>query len=319
MVTDPWPSPADALGEALHFLELRGAFYCRSEFTAPFGLELPPLEGYLWFHVITSGSCWLEAAGTEPRRLGASELALVPHGEGHRLRSELDTPTPSIFELEREQLGERYEILRHGGGGERIDMVCGAVRFDHPVARELLSVLPRILTFDPGTSPAQLEWVRATLRLMALEADGLRPGGETVITRLSDVLVVQALRAWLESDPAARSGWLGALQDPQIGRAVALIHRQPSRGWTVASLAGEIAMSRSAFAARFTELVGEPAMSYVTRWRMHLAARALRDEGATVAELARRLGYRSEAAFARAFKRVMGSPPGAVRRAPHVA
>ncbi len=136
-----------------------------------------------------------------------------------------------------------------------------------------------------------------------------------MITRLSDVLVVQALRAWLESDPAAQSGWLGALQDPQIGRAISLIHREPGRDWTVASLADKIPMSRSAFAARFTELVGEPAMSYVTRWRMHLAAAALRDEGATVAELADRFGYRSEAAFARAFKRVVGSPPGAVRRA----
>ena len=318
MVPDPWPSAADPLGEALHFLELRGAFYCRSEFTAPFGLELPPLEGYLWFHVITSGSCWLEAPAAEPRRLAAGELALVPHGEGHRLRSEPDTPTPSIFGLEREKLGKRYEILRHGGGGERIDMVCGAVRFDHPAARELLAVLPRILTFDPATSPAQLEWLRSTLRLMALEADGLRPGGETVITRLSDVLVVQALRAWLESDPAARSGWLGALQDPQIGRAIASIHREPGREWTVASLAQQIPMSRSAFAARFTELVGEPAMSYVTRWRMHLAAAALRDEGVTVSELAARFGYRSEAAFARAFKRVVGSPPGAVRRVSRV-
>ena len=150
---DPWPSAADPLGEALHFLELRGAFYCRSEFTAPFGLELPPFEGYLWFHAITAGSCWLETPEAQPRRLAASELALVPHGEGHRLRSEPNAPTPSIFDLEREQLGERYEILRHGGGGEKIDMVCGAVRFDHPAARKLLAVLPRILTFDPATSP----------------------------------------------------------------------------------------------------------------------------------------------------------------------
>jgi AraC-like DNA-binding protein len=312
---DPWPSAADPLGEALHFLELRGAFYCRSEFTAPFGLELPPFEGYLWFHVITRGSCWLEAPEAEPRRLSASELALVPHGHGHRLRSEPDAPTPSIYELEREQLGEHYEILRHGGGGEAIDMVCGAVRFDHPAARKLLAVLPRVLIFDPATSPAQLEWLRSTLRLMALEAEAVHPGGETVITRLSDVLIVQALRAWLESDSAAQAGWLGAVRDPQIGRAISLIHREPGRPWTVASLADQIPMSRSGFAARFTELVGEPAMSYVTSWRMHLAAAALRDEGATVAELADRFGYRSEAAFARAFKRVVGSPPGAVRRA----
>ncbi|BCL15041.1 AraC family transcriptional regulator [Micromonospora sagamiensis] len=314
MSTDPWPSTSDPLGEALHLLEVRGAFYCRSEFTTPFGLELPPYEGYLWFHVITRGSCWLEAPGAQPRRLAASELALVPHGQGHRLRSEPDAATPSIFALEREQLGERYEILRHGGGGERVDMVCGAVRFDHPAAGRLLALLPQILTVDPASSPTRLEWLRSTLRLMELEADGLRPGGETVITRLSDVLVVQALRAWLESDPAARSGWLGALQDPLIGRAISLVHREPGREWTVASLADQVPMSRSAFAARFTELVGEPAMSYVTRWRMHLAATALRDEGATVAELASRFGYRSEAAFARAFKRVVGSPPGAVRR-----
>src|SRR5918994_932380 len=164
--------------------------------------------------------------------------------------SAADAPTPSIYELEREQLGDRYEILRHGGGGERIDMVCGAVRFDHPAARKLLAVLPRILAFDPATSPTQLEWLRSTLRLMALEAEGLRPGGETVITRLSDVLVVQALRAWLESDPAAQTGWLGALQDPQIGRAISLIHREPGREWTVASLADQVPMSRSAFPAR---------------------------------------------------------------------
>ena len=312
---EPWPSAADPLGEALHFLELRGAFYCRSEFTAPFGLELPPLEGYLWFHVITSGSCWLEAPQALPRRLAASELALVPtaRATGYAVIPTRRCRASSISSASSSASATRFCATE--AAAQSIDMVCGAVRLDHPVARKLLAVLPRILTLDPATSPTQLEWLRSTLRLMALEAEGLRPGGETMITRLSDVLVVQALRAWLESDPAAQSGWLGALRDPQIGRAISLIHRQPGRPWTVASLADQIPMSRSAFAARFTELVGEPAMSYVTRWRMHLAAAALRGEGATVAALAERFGYRSEAAFARAFKRVIGSPPGAVRRA----
>ena len=136
-----------------------------------------------------------------------------------------------------------------------------------------------------------------------------------MVTRLGDILVIQAIRSWIETDPAARAGWLGALQDRQIGRAISLIHREPAREWTVASLARELAMSRSALAARFTELVGEPVMQYVTRWRMNLALSALREEGVTVAELASRLGYRSEAAFSRAFKRVVGIPPGAVRRA----
>jgi AraC-like DNA-binding protein len=156
--------------------------------------------------------------------------------------------------------------------------------------------------------------MQSMLRLMAAEAGELRPGGEAVITRLGDILVIQAIRAWMESDPAAQTGWLGALQDPQVGRAISLVHRDPARDWTVASLADEVAMSRSAFAARFTELVGEPVMRYVARWRMHVAVAALKDERATVGELADRLGYRSEAAFSRAFKRVIGTSPGAVRR-----
>jgi AraC-like DNA-binding protein len=126
--------------------------------------------------------------------------------------------------------------------------------------------------------------------------------------------MLQAVRAWMDTDPVARTGWLGALQDRQIGRAISLIHREPARDWTIVSLADELAMSRSAFAARFTELVGEPVMRYVARWRMHVAVDALREENATVAELADRLGYRSEAAFSRAFKRVIGDSPGTVRR-----
>jgi AraC-like DNA-binding protein len=139
-----------------------------------------------------------------------------------------------------------------------------------------------------------------------------------MITRLSDVLVVQALRAWLESDPAAQSGWLGALRDPQIGRAISLIHREPGRPWTLASLADQIPMSRSAFAGRFTELVGEPAMHYVARWRMHVALTWLKEDDAPLSALADRLGYQSEAAFSRAFKRFIGTSPGAVRRNRHL-
>ena len=156
--------------------------------------------------------------------------------------------------------------------------------------------------------------MQTTWRLMAAEARDLRPGGETVITRLADILLIQAIRSWIAQDPAAQTGWLGALQDKQIGRAIALVHREPGQAWTVASLAGEVAMSRSAFAARFTELVGEPAMHYVARWRMQVALTWLTDDDAPLADLANRLGYQSEAAFSRAFKRFIGVSPGAVRR-----
>ena len=148
------------------------------------------------------------------------------------------------------------------------------MRFDHPVARNLVDMLPPVIHLEASGSP-QMDWLQGTLALMAAEARELRPGGEAVITRLADILVIQAIRAWIETDPAARTGWLGALQDRQIGRAISLIHADPARAWTVASLARELAMSRSAFAARFTELMDEPAMQYVTRWRMHVALDAL--------------------------------------------
>ncbi|HSL66378.1 MAG TPA: AraC family transcriptional regulator [Gaiellaceae bacterium] len=313
MALDPWP-PTDPLAEALHFLRMDGAFYCRSELSAPWGLTLPSMPDYLWFHVVTSGRAWLEPEGAEGAWLLPGALALVPHGKGHRLRSELGAPAPPILELPLEQVSERYELLRHGGGGSPATLICGAVRFDHPAARNLVAILPPVVLVEASESP-QREWLQSTLRLMAAEARELRPGGEAVMTRLADIVVVQAIRAWIESDPAARSGWLGALRDRQIGRALTLLHREPARAWTVAALAREVAMSRSAFAARFTQLVDEPAMQYLTRWRMHVALHALREEGATVAQLANRLGYRSEAAFARAFKRVVGLPPGAVKRA----
>jgi len=239
------------------------------------------------------------------------------HGWESRVHAPSSTAPDATLcgDLDLEHPSERYEILRHGGGGSPTVLICGAVRFDHPAARNLVQILPDTIHIDASSFP-QFDWMQSALRLMGAEARQLRPGGEAVMTRLADILVVQGIRAWIETDPAARGGWLGALHDAQIGRAIALIHRDPARAWTVASLADEVAMSRSAFAARFTELVGEPAMQYVTRWRMHVALDALKHEGANVAELADRLSYRSEAAFARAFKRVIGVPPGAVKRAP---
>ncbi|HEY1236775.1 MAG TPA: AraC family transcriptional regulator [Solirubrobacterales bacterium] len=305
-------SGSDPLGDALHFLRMSGAFYCRSELTDPWGLTLPALADYLWFHVVTTGSMRLELPDGEPERLERGDMAVVTHGTGHVLRGTPGAPVPGILELEREEVSDRYEILRHGGDGPLTRLICGAVRFDHPAARNLVASLPDVIRIEGDGGEG--DWMQGTLSLMAAETRDLRPGGEAVITRLSDVLVIQAIRSWIERDPTAQTGWLGALRDPQIGRALALIHGDPARAWTVASLADELAMSRSSFAARFSELVGEPVIQYVTRWRMQVATSSLEEEGATVAELASRLGYRSEAAFARAYKRTVGVAPGAVKR-----
>jgi AraC-like DNA-binding protein len=310
------PEPSDSLGEALHHLRMSGAFYCRTELTAPWGLALPPLPEYVWFHIVTRGSLRLEKHGEDPLMLEMGDVALVTHGAGHVLRSERDTPAPGILELKREKVSDRYEILRHGGGGAPTRLMCGAVRFDQPVARNLVASLPDLIRIEALAGP-DAERIQGTLSVIAAETAQPQPGGEAVITRLADVLVIQAIRAWIQTDPDARTSWLGALRDRQVGRALALIHADPARAWTVADLAREVAMSRSAFAARFTDLVGEPAMQYVTRVRMQMAVTALRDEGASVAELATRLGYRSQAAFARAFKRVVGVAPGTIKRRPH--
>jgi AraC-like DNA-binding protein len=303
----------DPLGEALHFLRMSGTFYCRSELTAPWALALPAVEGCLAFHVVMSGHCLLEVEGPPARLLQPGDLALVPHGEGHRLTSEPGVPAPRLDELRHEQVSERYAILHHGGGGKATSLVCGAVRFDHPAAHHLVQLLPQVISVQASMSP-QMDWMQSTLRLMAAEAMELRPGGETVITRLADILVIQAIRSWIQSDPAAQTGWLGALQDRQIGRAISLVHRELAHPWTLAELATEAAMSRSAFVARFTELVGEPPMRYVARWRMHIAVTCLKEENASLGDLANRLGYQSEAAFSRAFKRLVGVSPGSIRR-----
>ena len=316
--------PADTLGEALHFLRMDGVFYCRSELKGRWGASIPAFPDHLWFHVVTEGQGWLDMhdtgetgqtgeSGSEALLLQPGSFALVPHGQGHRIFSEAGVPTPGVLELDREQVSDRYEILRHGQGEKHTTMICGALSYNHPAARTLINALPQTLVIDALHAP-QMEWMQSTLRLMAAETKEPRPGGEAVITRLGDILVVQAIRSWIETDPAARTGWLGALKDRQIGRAIALIHRDPAHPWTVASLAHHVAMSRSAFAARFTELVGEPVMQYVTRWRMYVAMDALKEQDTSVAEVASRLGYQSEAAFSRAFKRVISVSPGAIRR-----
>jgi AraC-like DNA-binding protein len=309
---DTWAC-VDPLGEALHLFRMSGTFYTRCDFTAPWGLILPLMKGSMMFHFVTSGRCLLEIKGHKPCILQPGDLALVPHGEGHRLASGAGNFGAKLFDLPRESVSERYEILRHGNGGAATSMICGAVRFDHPAAHHLVKLLPKFIHIEASSS-RHLEWINSTLRFMAAEAGDLRPGAEAVITRLADILVIQTMRAWIERNPGGHTGWLGALLHRQIGRAISAIHRSPARPWTLESLALEAAMSRSAFAARFTEFVGEPAMHYVARWRMQLAATWLTEDDAPISALASRLGYESEAAFSRAFKRYIGRRPGSFRR-----
>ncbi len=308
------PPPQDPLGEALHLLRLTGTVYARSELTAPWGVDLPPLEGHMMFHIVTAGRCWLEIDGSEPLALERGSLALVPHGLGHRLVHEPGGAAIDFFDLPIQRITERYEFLRHGGGGPECRLICVVVKFDHASAERLVDALPPVLHLDAWEGGDD-RWLTDTLRFIAREAEALRPGGETVITRLADILAIQMVRHWIETTSDVDSGWLAALRDERLGRAIAAIHREPGADWTVESLARTAAMSRSAFAARFTDVVGEPAMRYLTRWRLQVARSTLRDVDEPLGIVAERLGYRSEAAFCRAYKREFGVSPGSDRRA----
>jgi AraC-like DNA-binding protein len=306
----------DALGEALHFLRMDGMFYCRSELTAPWGIDLPPMPGCLWFHVVTEGSLLLVDSTGACHQVHEGDVVVLPHGAGHRAFDSHGSPTPVVFDLPHDYISHQYAVLRHGEGGTPANLICGVVELGHPSARSLLEMLPEIIHIRAAETEARWAWLPAMLEMMADETRSARPGGETVVTRLCDVFVIQTIRWWIERDPAAQSGWIGAMRDPAIGRAIALIHNEPATEWSVASLAAAVGMSRSAFSARFSDLVGQSPKHYVTRWRMQVGEDLLRREKLTIAAVAARLGYHSEAAFSRAFKRETGVAPSRARHRP---
>jgi AraC-like DNA-binding protein len=299
-------SSESGLAEALRDLRVAQTYYCRSELSAPWGLAIPVCDMIL-FHFVASGRCLLETDSAD-LTLEAGDLVVFPHGHRHSLMDAPGRRVRQIVPLPKHELGEYSSLLVHGGGGERTVVLCGGARFD-PVDQPLVAQLPDLLHL-PATDE-----LRAVTDLMSDEATALRPGGETVLTRLSDVLLVHAVRAWLECSPLAHEGWLGALRDEHIGQALTYMHREPQRRWTVGSLAAVAHMSRSSFAQRFGQLVGEAPIAYLTRQRMRLATRLLRDSRLMPAQVAAQVGYDSVAAFSRAYKRATGVTPGAAHRA----
>jgi AraC-like DNA-binding protein len=301
----------DPLAEVLRDLRLASSFYARSELHAPWGIAFSVADGPS-FHVIVAGRCWLRL-GVERIELRVGDLVVLPRGEEHQLGDAPEGPAVPLAALPSEHVGDNAALLRASGPGEGALLICGGVRFAGPIAHPLVALLPRVLRLNCADHGPMHVWLDTTLAMLGAEALSLRPGTAAIMTRLADILVLQTIRAWLERDLDQQVGWLGALRDPEIGRALALIHRQAEEPWTVASLAAEIHLSRSNFSERFTRLVGMPPMQYVTRWRMYLAGSWLREERVRVSEAADRLGYSSEAAFSRAFKRHLGIAPGAMR------
>ena len=303
----------DPLTQALQCFRLQGTLYCQSELTAPWGIDVPQMDGVMVFLVVTQGHCWLQVEGQEPQRLQQGSLTLIPHGAPHRFFSELGVSTTALCDLPIEHVTDLFETLRFGGGGVVVKAMYGVVRFDHLLAQRLICQLPPLVHMD-ATDTEQDQWLHSTLRYIALEAATPKPGSETVVTRLADILVVQAIRAWLNSAPLQEKGWLAALGDLRVGRAMALMHQSPQTLWTVDSLAKAVGMSRSAFSTRFAALTGQGPLGYLTEWRMQLARSWLSSPGKPLAHMFGELGYQSEAAFSRAFKQHYGMAPGGFRR-----
>lgn len=306
------PPSADPFSEVLQLLQLHGVLYCNAQLTGPWGIELPELPGVMNVEVVTSGHCWLELEGEAPVFMPQGSLVLIPRGRRHKLRGDPGDKTTRLEDIPVEKIGDRFENMRFGGGGRSTRMTYYGVRFDPFLANRLLRELPEILQLR--THVDDDSWLHSTIGFIAREARERKPGSETVITRLADILVIQAIRTWIENAREDTRGWIAALHDRQIGKAMSLMHRQPERNWRVASLAREVGMSRSGFSARFTALAGESVLQYLTGLRIQLAHRELRQTSDTLATIAERVGYRSEPAFNRAFKRVTGVPPGAVRK-----
>ncbi|RJF96529.1 AraC family transcriptional regulator [Noviherbaspirillum cavernae] len=318
----------DALSDVLRVVQLSGAVFLNGEFTAPWCLiseadsdvcaaYLPRSERVVSYHLIVEGSCVARLVDDEHSalRVDAGELLVVPQGDEHLMGSTLDmTPTraaPLLAEHLETLPGEVMRVM-YGGGGAPTRIVCGFLTCDEMLSNPLLASLPRIFKVDVSRT-VESAWLASALGFAAAEAAGQRAGSATVLAKLSELLFVEALRRCIDTLPQHEKGWLAGVRDRYVGRALSRLHAQPAHPWTVDELAGNVGLSRSALAQRFTDLLGQPPMQYLARWRLHTAARQLRSGRQSLAEVADAVGYDSEAAFSRAFKREFGLPPASWR------
>ena len=314
----------DALSDVLRVIRLSGGVFLEAEFTAPWCVSgkiassdcKPFLEAprhVIATHFVAAGCMQLRPDNSDAIEVRAGEIVLLPHNSAHAFGSEL-TPTPvpvrEVIQVPKE--GGLGRIV-HGGGGGITRLLCGFLGSDTPFS-PLLSALPPVLKLNVR-STASGAWIESSFRFAASQIAAGHLGSTIVITKLSELLFVEAVSQFVASLPAERRGWLAGLRDPQIGRALSMLHARPTEAWTAEALALEVGMSRSSFADRFSSVVGQPPMQYLALWRMHMAAQSLREGRRSVAQVGASIGYESEAAFSRAFRRQFGESPGSWRKA----
>jgi len=319
----------DALSDVLRAVKLSGAVYLNGEFCAPWCVEgpadaalcaafMPNSRHVIAYHLVVEGSCWAKLSDSDdlPIELCAGELLVVPQGELHMMSSAIALLGMSPDVLTEEQLKvSPGDIIRlaHGGSGDRTRILCGFLACDDVAGNPLLASLPRLFKVDVRNGSGSA-WLESSLRFAAQEAAVARPGGATVLAKLSELLFVEAVRRCIDTLPEDEKNWLAGLRDRFVGRALSLMHAQPAHAWTVEELARAVGLSRSTLAERFSDFVGQPPMQYLGRWRLQIAAQQLRDGEKSLAVVAENVGYDSEAAFNRAFKREFGLPPASWRK-----
>lgn len=313
----------DVLSTVLRAVRLDGAFYYNAEFSAPWTAEAPPAreiapllapgaEHLITYHVLLAGGGYARLADGPRTPLKPGDVVLFPHGDPHCLGAG----------RERNRVPEEYayphwkdkslQMVRFGGGGEVSRLVCGYLVCEPQLSAVVLSGLPRMITVNIREGGSG-DWLEESIRFSVNQTTAAEPAGQAVLTKLAEALFVETIRRYICSLPASESGWIAGVRDPDVGRALALLHADPRRAWTIRDLATMVGVSRSILAERFTRYLGEPPISYLTNWRLQIGAQLLASGSRGVAEIAAEVGYESEASFNRAFKRKFGEPPARYR------
>jgi AraC-like DNA-binding protein len=317
----------DALSDVLRVVQLTGGVFLHAEFFAPWCIAarvapehcapaLGPASHLIIYHYVVEGDLHIRVDGEDGEDLviGAGEVVLLPRNDLHLMGSDLSLPPVAGSDIIHppKDDGGLFSI-HHGGAGERTRIVCGFLGCASAEGNPVISTLPPLLKLNVEQGGAA-EWIRSTFQYAAEEVSAGRPGSETVLTKLSELLFVESVRRYAEALPDGQTGWLAGLREPYVARALALLHRDITRRWTVDDLGREVGLSRSALADRFIRLIGVPPMHYLASWRMQVATQKLRNTSASLAQVAEIVGYDSEAAFSRAFKKAFGTAPATWRR-----
>jgi len=314
----------DALSDVLRLVRLTGAVFLDAEFTAPWcigepsGVEMcvehmPQAQHVVIYHLVTHGGCDVALAGEAPRFAQTYDLIVIPGGDAHSLGSDLSGSRGDGKQFIVQRSPYEAKLVRYGGGGALTRLVCGYLACDSALFKTVLAALPRLMIINLHDDPGG-QWLASSLQFSLAESAAPKAGAGTVLAKLSELMFVEAIRHHIESMPPGQQGWLAGLRDRFVGKALALMHSRPAHAWTVNELATCVGLSRSALGERFAALIGNPPMQYLTRWRLQLAADLLQGSQRSIAAIAAEVGYESEAAFSRAFKREQGASPGTWRR-----